>query len=162
MRSTDWCQRHLSRAVAIALGMALIGVAFLPPVLLPATPPGPHFAAVLVSALMLSIGVMVAQPFVMELIPGYAPRGLTGTYFGVYYLLSGVVAALGTSAVGLVADLAGDRAAWASWICCALLGLASAVAVAALRGSRSLAMAQAPRPPGPHPRQPQPRYPSNP
>ncbi|HEX2144282.1 MAG TPA: MFS transporter, partial [Glycomyces sp.] len=116
VRSTDWCRRHLSRAAAIALGMALIGAAFLPPVLVPASTsgsPGPHFAAVLVSALMLSIGVMVAQPFVMELIPGFAPQGLTGTYFGVYYLLSGIVAALGTSAVGLVADLAGERAAWA-------------------------------------------------
>jgi predicted MFS family arabinose efflux permease len=143
VRSTDWCQRHLSRAAAIALGMALIGAAFLPPVLVPAGAPGPHFAAVLAAALLLSIGVMVAQPFVMELIPGYAPQGLTGTYFGVYYLLSGVVAALGTSAVGLVADLAGDRAAWASWLCCALLGLASAGAVAAMRGSRSLARAAA-------------------
>jgi MFS family permease len=141
VRSTDWCQRHLSRAAAIALGMTLIGAAFLPPVLVPASAPGPHFAAVLVAALLLSIGVMVAQPFVMELIPGYAPQGLTGTYFGVYYLLSGVVAALGTSAVGLVADLAGDRAAWASWACCALLGLASAAAVTAMRGSRSLAAA---------------------
>jgi hypothetical protein len=143
MRSTQWCQRHLSRAAAIALGMALIGAAFLPPILLPAGASGLHFAAVLFSALLLSIGVMIAQPFVLELIPGYAPEGLTGTYFGVYYLLSGVVAALGTSAVGLIADLAGDGAAWASWICCALLGLASAVAVTALRGSRSLALAQA-------------------
>lgn len=142
VRSTDWCQRHLSRAAAITLGMALIGAAFLPPVLMPASAPGMHFAAVLAAALLLSIGVMIAQPFVMELIPGYAPQGLTGTYFGVYYLLSGVVAAIGTSAVGLVADLAGDGAAWASWVCCALLGLASAAAVTGLRGSRSLAAAQ--------------------
>lgn len=143
VRSTEWCQRHLSRAGAIALGMALIGAAFVPPMLLPASVPGLHFAAVLASALLLSIGVMVAQPFVMELIPGYAPQGLTGTYFGVYYLLSGVVAAIGTSAVGLVADLAGDSAAWASWACCALLGFASALAVNAMRGSRSLAAAAA-------------------
>jgi predicted MFS family arabinose efflux permease len=138
VRSTDWCQRHLSRAAAIALGMALIGAAFLPPILLPAGAPGLHFAAVLASALMLSIGVMVAQPFVMELIPGFAPKGLTGTYFGVYYLLSGIVAAIGTSAVGFVADEVGERAAWASWLCCAALGLASAAAVVGLRRSRSL------------------------
>jgi predicted MFS family arabinose efflux permease len=138
VRSTDWCQRHLSRASAIALGMALIGAAFLPPILLPAGAPGPHFAAVIASALMLSIGVMIAQPFVMELIPGFAPQGLTGTYFGVYYLLSGIVAAIGTSAVGFVADAAGERAAWASWLCCAALGLASAAAVVGLRRSRSL------------------------
>jgi hypothetical protein len=81
----------------------------------------------------------------MELIPGYAPQGLTGTYFGVYYLLSGVVAAIGTSAVGLVADLAGDGAAWASWACCALLGFASALAVNAMRGSRSLEAAAGPQ-----------------
>ncbi|MDA1362617.1 MFS transporter [Glycomyces luteolus] len=142
VRSTDWCQRHLSRVAAIALGMALIGAAFLPPALLPASTPSLHFAAVLVSALALSIGVMVAQPFVMELIPGFAPQGLTGTYFGLYYLISGVVAAIGTSAVGFVADMAAERAAWASWTCCALLGLASAAAVIGLRGSRSLAAAQ--------------------
>jgi MFS family permease len=143
MRATAWCQRHLSRAAAIALGMAMLGAAFLPPVMVPADTAGLRFAAVLASAFLLSLGVMIAQPFVMELVPGYAPSGLTGTYFGVYYLLSGVVAAVGTSGVGLVADLAGTNAEWASWLCCAALGLASAAAMVALRGSRSLALAGA-------------------
>ena len=145
VRGTEWCQRYLSRTTAIALGMALIGAAFLAPVLVPAGASWPRFAAVLVAALLLSVGVMVAQPFVMELIPDYAPPGLTGTYFGAYYLLAGVVAAVGTSAVGLVADLAGAEAAWAAWICCALLGFASAAAVKF--GSRS--MAATPREPVP-------------
>ncbi len=140
MRTTAWCEQHLSRAGAIALGMALLGAAFLLPVMVPPDAAAPRFGAVLASAFLLSMGVMIAQPFVMELIPGYAPEGLTGTYFGVYYLLSGIVAAVGTSGVGLIADLAGTSAEWASWLCCALLGLASAAAVAALRGSRSLAL----------------------
>ncbi|MEU5875786.1 MFS transporter [Glycomyces sp. NPDC047369] len=123
VRATDWCRERLTRPAAIGLGLALIGAAFVPPILLPAATPGLHFAAVLLSALLLSIGVMTAQPFVLELVADRAPQGLTGTYYGVYYLLSGVVAAVGTAAVGLVADLA---APWASWLACALLGLASA------------------------------------
>jgi hypothetical protein len=139
VRATDWCRRRLTRTAAIGLGLALIGAAFVPPILLPPQAPALHFAAVLASALLLSIGVMTAQPFVLERVADQAPQGLTGTYYGVYYLLSGIVAAVGTAAVGLVADLAGTGAPWASWLCCALLGLASAAL--AMRGTRTPALA---------------------
>ncbi|WP_204745515.1 MFS transporter [Glycomyces paridis] len=132
VRATDWFRRRRSPTASIAIGMGLIGAAFLPPLAAPVDEPGLRLAAVLLSALVLSVGVMIAQPFVLERVADTAPAGLTGTYFGVYYLLSGLLAALGTAAAGLVADRAGTAA---SWLCCAALGLASAAAVA--RGTRN-------------------------
>lgn len=49
---------------------------------------------------------MVAQPFVMELIPGFGRKELTGTYFGIFYAVSGIAAAVGNAAVGRAMDAA--------------------------------------------------------
>ncbi len=40
----------------------------------------------------------------MELIPGFGRPELTGTYFGIFYVVSGVAAALGNTAVGWAMD----------------------------------------------------------
>ena len=86
---------------------------------------------VLIGALLLYLGVMIAQPFVMELIPGFGRSELTGTYFGIFYVVSGIAAAVGNTVVGWAMDTGrkGD-ADWLPWACCALFGLASALGVA--------------------------------
>ncbi len=83
-----------------------MGIAFV--VLLPVlwfepaeNPPGQVALALLplvVSALILETGIMVAQPFVMELIPAYGDSRISGTLFGMFYLVSGGVAAAGGNA----------------------------------------------------------------
>ncbi|GAA4792598.1 MFS transporter [Streptomyces ziwulingensis] len=148
-------QLRLTRALAprgdrvrwIATGLGLMALAFLPPALVAdvsGAPDGPADAAlrvlpVLLGALLLHLGVMVAQPFVLELIPGFGRPELTGTRFGIFYAVSGVAAALGNAAVGWAMDT-GERggAGWLPWAGCALCGLASALGVARLRRRGSL------------------------
>jgi MFS family permease len=138
--TTKLLAARLSRGAAIALGMTVMGTGFLLPLVPVGGPPVVRLLPVAAAALALAVGVMVAQPFVLELVPGFARDGLTGTYFGVFYLASGVVAALGTAAVGWVMDGGphGDVPA-AAWLVCTGLGLASASAVWLLHRLRLLA-----------------------
>ncbi|WKX68787.1 MFS transporter [Streptomyces sp. XD-27] len=155
LRITRALKERGSRARWIGGGLALMGLAFLPPLLTAAgsgAPDGTTAAAlallpVLGGALLLYLGAMIAQPFVMELIPAFGRAELTGTYFGIFYVVSGVAAALGNTAVGWAMD-AGDHggAAWLPWLCCAGFGLASAAGVAWLHRLRAL-----PAPPAPVP-----------
>ncbi|MBO8200786.1 MFS transporter [Streptomyces smyrnaeus] len=152
LRITRGLKERGDRAGWIAAGLGLMALAFLPPALAagmsgPGTSGGPDGAAdaalraapVLAGALLLYLGVMVVQPFVMELIPGFGRSELTGTYFGIFYVLSGIAAAVGNTVVGWAMDT-GERsgAGWLPWLCCALFGLASALGVAWLRRLRSL------------------------
>lgn len=86
---------------------------------------------------------MVAQPFVMELIPGFGRQELTGTYFGIFYAVSGIAAAVGNAAVGRAMDAAppgggGGPVALLPWGCCLAAGLVSAAAVTWLHRNGTL------------------------
>ncbi|MFC4058964.1 MFS transporter [Planomonospora corallina] len=115
MRITRWLEAATSRDRAMALGLAVMGAGFLAPALLPGIAP------VLVAALALAVGVMMAQPFVYERIGHFGGESLAGTYFGVFYLVSGVVAAASTALIGW-AGAAGAAV-------CAAVGLVCAAAV---------------------------------
>ncbi|MGW4229407.1 MFS transporter [Streptomyces sp. NPDC004980] len=143
LRLTRALKRRGSRARWIAAGLALMALAFVPPMLVAGTdapPDGPVDALlralpVLAGALLLHLGIMTAQPFVMELIPGFGRSELTGTYFGIFYAVSGIAAAVGNTAVGWAMDAAqrggaGDAVVLLPWACCLFLGLASACGVA--------------------------------
>jgi MFS family permease len=140
LRITRALKERGNRARWIAGGLVLMAVAFLPPALLTDPPDNPVLSAlpVLTGALLLSVGVMVAQPFVMELIPGFGRPELTGTYFGIFYVVSGIAAAVGNTAVGYAMDTGQDGADWLPWACCALFGLVSAAGVAWLHRFGSL------------------------
>ncbi|MFC9269706.1 MFS transporter [Streptomyces zhihengii] len=141
LRITRRLKERGSRARWIAAGLALTGLAFLPPMAVAGGAPAPAGAGeaalralpVLAGALLLYLGVMVAQPFVMELIPGFGRPELTGTCFGVFYVISGVAAAAGNTAVGWAMD-AGARSGtpWLPWACCLAVGLASAAGLTRL------------------------------
>lgn len=135
VRITQRYQRRWSRGRSIAVGMAVMGAAFavtaLAAVLVPAPNAGDGAGAtalrllpVLVTAFGLAVGLMLAQPFVNELIPSFGRETLSGTYFGVFYLASGLVAA-GNALIGW----AMDAAPWLPSALCVLIGLASAAAV---------------------------------
>ncbi|MEU6912279.1 MFS transporter [Streptomyces olindensis] len=143
LRITRSLKSRGSRGRWIATGLAVTGLAFLPPAFLPGIVP------VLAGALLLYVGVMIAQPFVMELIPGFGRPELTGTYFGIFYVVSGVAAALGNTAVGWAMDTGGQGAAWLPWVCCACLGLVSALGVAWLHRLHALPASTAPDLPAP-------------
>jgi MFS family permease len=138
LRVTRLLKSRGSRARWICAGLALMGLSFL----LPAFTPG--LLPLLVCALLLYLGLMIAQPFVMELIPGFGRPELTGTYFGMFYVVSGVAAALGNAAVGWAMDTGARNAVWLPWVCCALCGLVSALGVAWLRRLGALPARTAP------------------
>ncbi|MDF6017339.1 MFS transporter [Streptomyces sp. JH34] len=148
LRITRALSRRGTRGRWIAAGLVLMGLAFVPPMLVAGagTPPeGPLDATlralpVLSGALLLHLGVMVAQPFVMELIPVFGRQELTGTYFGIFYAVSGIAAAVGNAAVGRAMDVAapGSPAAMLPWACCLAAGLLSAAAVAWLHRNGTL------------------------
>ncbi|WP_338932566.1 MFS transporter [Streptomyces netropsis] len=146
LRVTRVLKDRGSRAAWIGAGLALMGLAFLPPMAVAgaAEPGGAARAAlgllpVLGGALLLYLGVMVAQPFVMELIPAFGRPELTGTYFGIFYVVSGIAAAVGNTVVGWAMDAGGrGGAAWLPWACCLALGLVSAGGVAWLHRLRAL------------------------
>jgi predicted MFS family arabinose efflux permease len=125
LRITRALQQCGSRGRWIACGLLVAGLGFLPPLLFGGLLP------LLVTVLLLHTGVMIAQPFVQELIPAFGRDSLTGTYYGVFYLVSGLAAALGNAAVGW----AMDAAHWAPWLLCCALGLTCALAVARQRAA---------------------------
>lgn len=146
LRVTRALKDRGSRTKWIGAGLALMGLAFLPPMAVTGTaePGGTARAAlallpVLGGALLLYLGVMVAQPFVMELIPAFGRPELTGTYFGIFYVVSGIAAAVGNTVIGWAMDAGGrGGATWLPWACCLALGLASAGGVAWLHRLRVL------------------------
>jgi len=158
LRITRALKERGDRARWIATGLGLMALAFLPPAAMAAGSGGPddtadavlHALPVLVGALLLHLGVMVAQPFVMELVPGFGRPELTGTYFGIFYVFSGIAAAVGNTVVGWAMD-AGERgdADWLPWTCCALFGLVSALGVARLHRLGALPSPSKPAVPAP-------------
>lgn len=136
----------------VAAGLALMGLAFLPPVLVADGTSTGVLAAlpVLLGALLLHLGLMAASPFVMELIPRFGRPELTGTYFGIFYVVSGITATVGNTAVGWAMDT-GERsgATWLPWVCCALVGLASAAGALRLHRRAALPTTAAPDAPVP-------------
>ncbi|MEV4714060.1 MFS transporter [Micromonospora sp. NPDC049374] len=132
---TGWLHRRVSRGTSITVGMAVMGAGFLLPLLrVESAPPVLRLLPVLAAAVLLTLGVMITQPFVLELIPAFAGPGLTGTYFGLFYLVSGILAAGCTAAVGAAVGTSGDAGVpAAAWLLTAGVGLASAGAVWLLR-----------------------------
>lgn len=136
------------RARWIAAGLAVMGLGFVPPMFVAgASGPHPlHLLVVLSGVLLLHLGVMIAQPFVMELIPAFGRPGLTGTYYGLFYAVSGIAAAAGSAGIGWAMDSAGSTGpSWLPFGCCLALGLTSAAAVARLHRRRALPAAAEPQ-----------------
>ncbi|WP_422752178.1 MFS transporter [Micromonospora sp. WMMD708] len=147
---TGWLQGRWSRGKSITVGMAVMGAGFLLPLLrVESTSPVLRLVPVLAAAVLLTLGVMIAQPFVLELIPAFAGPRLTGTYFGLFYLVSGVLAAGCTAAVGATVGTATAAGVPpVAWLLTAAVGVASAGAVWLLRLDGPRTSAPTPTPAG--------------
>lgn len=142
VRITRSFARRPARGPAMATGMAVMGGAFLIPPLtasMAAQVSGDGYLAtvvriapVLVAVVGLGLGVMITQPFVNELIPRFSGPRLTGTYYGAFYLVSGVFTLGATAIVGAAIDRAGGPLNWLPGTLCAGIGFASALMVTAL------------------------------
>lgn len=146
VRITAYCKARWGATRSIMLGLGLMGFAFLPLLVLtpwlPTLSPAEaspwlqaaiHLSPILLSTVLLTMGSLIAQPFAMEMIPLLGGERMIGTYFGLYYLASGVGAALGNTASGALFDLSG---AWgwpaAPWLLMMAVGLISALCIATL------------------------------
>ncbi|MCC7370327.1 MAG: MFS transporter [Chloroflexi bacterium] len=98
--------------------------------------------------LLLSLGQMLAVPFVSGVIPALAGNRLLATYFGMYALVQGVGAALGNLAGGAALGVAATSG-WAGlpWALMVLVGLLCAASLTAIERAGWLQPAQ-PRPVG--------------
>ena len=93
---------------------------------------------------LLALGTMMAQPFVMELIPVLSRERLFGTYFGFYSVASAIGVTVGNTLTGAAFDTGQDGdLAGLPWLLMILLGLASTIGVATLdyRGQLNPAVA---------------------
>jgi MFS family permease len=141
VRMVGWLSKRLAPGTAICAGLLVTAVAFVP-LGLSATfvgepKAGASFgdgllAALLVfaAAILLTIGLDVAQPFALDAATTFARPGLTGTYLGLAMTASGIATALGNPVTGFLDDLGGRLSL--PWLSSAGLGLAAAVAAAAI------------------------------
>ncbi|MFI5751633.1 MDR family MFS transporter [Streptomyces sp. NPDC051644] len=136
LRLTDWARKRLDPSKAIAIGLAVMGAAFLPLV------PGPHasahgLAAVLGlvgCAALLAAGSALLYPFEMDTLVRLSGERLVATYYGAYSTASGIAVAVGNLAVGALFDLAArTHAPWLPWTVLTALGLGCAAALTGLR-----------------------------
>ncbi|WP_433430651.1 MFS transporter [Nonomuraea sp. CA-141351] len=132
MRLTAWCSARWTRGQAISRGLALMGIAFLPPAAVAQLPLPPVWAMapVVACTLLLTVGTLVAFPFEMATIADMAGDRLIGTYYGLYNLLSGVGILAGNLLSGALLDTArATGLACLPWLLLAATGAASAAAV---------------------------------
>lgn len=141
VRVTIWAKLRWSRGRAIATGLAVMGMGFVPTGLATAltTPADPslgqaalRLAPILVTAICLAFGLMLAQPFAYELVGHFGGERLSGTYFGVFYLASGLTAAVANTAIGAATDLGSTSTPWLPAAICVTIGLTGATVVTTL------------------------------
>ncbi|GAA3685701.1 MFS transporter [Nonomuraea antimicrobica] len=135
VRLTAWCSARWTRGQAIARGLALMGVAFLPlAAMADLSPPVVWaMAPVVACTLLITVGSLIAFPFEMATIADMAGDRLIGTYYGLYNLLSGVGILAGNVLAGTTMDVARAYGlAWLPWALLTVAGLLSAAAITRL------------------------------
>jgi dipeptide/tripeptide permease len=146
---TEWCRRHYRPAEAIALGLPLMGLAFLAPL---AAALGPALGATavgtdggsgvgttltrlgptMIAMALLSVGMLVVSPFSMVMVPRFARDRLIATYYGFYSMAGGLGTMTGNALLGAALD-AQSHPALASLPGAIMVGI-GATAALAIRG----------------------------
>ncbi|MCG8595995.1 MAG: MFS transporter [Kiloniellales bacterium] len=107
------CRAVLTRPQAIALGLLVMGFAF---GLLAWTPAWAGAYAPLVgpvtAAAVLTLGTLMAFPYVTALVPELAGERRQGTYYGWFYFAAGFGGMLGSGAVGWLWELGLEPGLW--------------------------------------------------
>ncbi|WP_460060638.1 MFS transporter [Streptomyces sp. YKOK-I1] len=147
-RVTAWCKARYEPGLALALGLAVMGLAFVPLLLATAVPvPRPGVALWLLAAapptlaaLLLAVGTMIAYPFEMDTIVRLSGDRLVATHYGLYNTICGIGITLGNLLTGAALDAAREAGMPAlPWICLCALGLACAAALYGLHRADRLA-----------------------
>jgi len=146
-RVTTWCKARLEPGQALAWGLLGMGLAFVPLLAATALPVpdegmGRRLLAAIpptLTALLLSLGTMIAYPFEMDTIVRLSGDRLVATHYGLYNTICGIGITLGNLLVGAALDAA--RAAGMSalpWLALFVLGVACASSLYGLHRSGRL------------------------
>ncbi len=90
-------------------------------------------APVLLGTVVFTVGLVITYPFVMDLLPVVGSERLTGTYFGLFYLVSALITAAVAAMVGALIDLPGALLRATPAAALLLLGLTGALGIAAMQ-----------------------------
>ncbi|GAB2920409.1 MFS transporter [Streptomyces mayteni] len=154
-RVTAWCAARMAPGRALALGLLVMGAAFLPPLAATAVPVPAGgagrwlLAAVppVLAALSLALGTMIAYPFEMDTIVRLSGDRHLATHYGLYNTICGVGITLGNLLTGAVLDAArGAGLSALPWFALLTLGTACAAALHGLHRAGRLTPADAGRP----------------
>jgi MFS family permease len=113
---TTFLRRIWRPSKAIALGMTIMAISFAPILIVrvlglnTGDPDGlwdvvVRLAPVWLSAVLLAAGILIVNPFAMEIIPTLSGDRIVATYFGFYWMLNGLGATVGNTFTGLAFDL---------------------------------------------------------
>jgi MFS family permease len=146
---TRSCRARWSAGQAVAVGLALMGASYLPLAIAgPLTPEATGALDVaravltgspaLACTVLLSVGLAIASPFVMELLPVVGSERLVGTYYGYFSLVSALVATGVGALVGALLDLTAPATRWIPFATLAVVGVLGGLAVASMERRRLL------------------------
>jgi predicted MFS family arabinose efflux permease len=123
LRVTAWARARLGPDRSLVLGMAVLGLAFLPAI---------HggWAGLVLCAALLALGTMVVFPFEMDKIVSLSGDRLVATHYGLYNTVVGVGILLGNLLTGVGFDAAARAGVpWAPWLVLTTVGLGCAWAL---------------------------------
>lgn len=146
MRITGWCRRAWTSERCLVAGLALMGAAFVPPILSSGQNPVSsvaltvvHLLPLLVCAAFLAAATAVLYPFEMDTIVALSGGRWVATHYGLYNTVCGMGITLGNLVTGAVLGAARDvDLAALPWAVLSLVGAGCALAVAALARSGRL------------------------
>jgi predicted MFS family arabinose efflux permease len=127
LNTTRLFEARSSPGAAVAIGLALMGAAFLLQLW-----PGADLPLLALGVAMLTWGTMVAYPFVRDIIPRLAREHALGACYGLFHTIVGAVATLGNTLVGALYDGDTPGTGFSPWLFLAALGLVSAAFVYSL------------------------------
>ncbi|SCF86311.1 Major Facilitator Superfamily protein [Streptomyces sp. Ncost-T6T-2b] len=140
LRLTAWAKKRWSSHRALAVGLSLLGLAFVPLAFTPHGAPVMALAALVAAVVLLAVGGAISYPFEMETVVALCDNRLVATHYGLYNTVSGLGVTLGNLAVGAVWDFAQNhRMEWLTWGALVTTGLVCAASVVVLARTGILA-----------------------
>ncbi|MGP3918365.1 MDR family MFS transporter [Nonomuraea sp. 10N515B] len=125
LRLTEWARERWTASEAIARGLMLMALAFVPLIPYGIAGAPPPIGAVLVCTVLLTLGTVLAYPFEMDTVVALSGGHRVATYYGFYNTVAGIGVAAGNLAVGRLLD---HGPVWA-WSALAFTGAVGALAV---------------------------------
>lgn len=133
LRITSWCGNRWGPGRSLAVGMVVMATAFVP-VAVFSSPTGTGWAmaagALVLSAVILSVGTAAVFPFEMDTVVALSGNRLVATHYGFYNTVVGVGILLGNLGTGAVFGWAADAGLeWLIWVLLTAIGIGCAAAL---------------------------------